>query len=115
MNEIAFGVASAPAIWQRTMEQIIQGIPGVQCILDDMLITGCNDAEHLQNLEKVLSVLLDRGLHLNKSKCEFFKSKVAFCGHEIDAQGLHKTQDEINAVKNAPRPANVGQVRSFLD
>ena len=43
-NRFVFGVASAPAIWQRSMEQILQGIPGVHCILDDMM-TGQNDTE----------------------------------------------------------------------
>ena len=114
MHRLAFGVASAPAIWQRTMEQILQGIPGVQCILDDMIVTGRDDREHLHNLERVLNVLDDRGLKLNKSKCEFFKKRVVFCGHEIDAEGLHKTQDKVNAVNNAPQPTNVSQMRSFL-
>ena len=114
MNRLAFGVSSAPAMWQRSMEQILQGIPGVQCILDDMIITGRNDTEHLHNLERVLKVLRDRGLRLNKSKCEFFKKKVIYCGHAIDAQGLHKTQEKIQAVNNAPPPTNVSQVRSFL-
>ena len=87
---------------------------GAKCILDDMIITGQNDAEHLQNLQSVLKVLRNRGLRLNKSKCEFLKKKVVFCGHEIDAQGLHKTQDKINGVRNAPQPTNVSQLRSFF-
>jgi hypothetical protein len=52
-----FGIASAPAIWQRTIEEVLQGIPGIQVMLDDMIITGKDDQEHLQNLEKVLSNL----------------------------------------------------------
>ncbi|KAK3108502.1 hypothetical protein FSP39_009354 [Pinctada imbricata] len=47
-----YGVASAPAIWQRAIEQVLQGLPGVQCILDDMVITGRNDKEHIENLAK---------------------------------------------------------------
>ena len=39
-NRLLYGILSAPAIWQRTIDQILQGIPGVQCILDDMVITG---------------------------------------------------------------------------
>ena len=35
------------------MEQILQGIPGVHCILDDMIVTGQDGTEHLQNLESV--------------------------------------------------------------
>ncbi|XP_038064022.1 uncharacterized protein K02A2.6-like [Patiria miniata] len=113
-NRLPFGIASAPAMWQRSMEQVLQGIPGVQCILDDMIITGRNDEEHLSNLRRVLDVLKARGLRLNKAKCEFFKRKVVFCGHEITHEGLNKTQDKVHAVKNAPRPTNVSQLRSFL-
>ena len=31
------GITSAPAIWQRSMDQILEG---TSCILDDMIITG---------------------------------------------------------------------------
>ena len=52
-NRLSFGIASAPAIWQGTMDQILQGLNGVKCILDDMVITGKNDQEHLHNLDSV--------------------------------------------------------------
>ncbi|CAB3984638.1 Retrovirus-related Pol poly [Paramuricea clavata] len=34
---VVLGVASAPAIWQQAMDQILEGIPHVQCILDMMI------------------------------------------------------------------------------
>ena len=49
----------------------------------------------------------------NKQKCEFFRDRVQFCGHEID-RGLHNTQEKTEAVVSAPRPENVLQLRSFL-
>ena len=79
-----------------------------------MIITGGTDEEHLENLEKVFKQLQEAGLKAKREKCEFFKDKVKFCGHEIDREGLHKTQEKIEAVVNAPRPENVSQVRSFL-
>ncbi|CAB4009033.1 Hypothetical predicted protein, partial [Paramuricea clavata] len=109
-NWIVFGVASAPAMWQQTLE----GIPHVQCILDDMIISGATDQEHLDNLEEVLSRLSEHGLRANISKCEFFKERIEFCGHEISKLGLHKSQQKVNAVINAPRPENVSQDRSFV-
>lgn len=45
-TRLQFGVASAPAIFQRTMETVLQGLDSVGCIIDDVLITEKDDAEH---------------------------------------------------------------------
>lgn len=54
---LPFGVASAPAIFQRTMDTVLQGIPYVICYIDDILVTGADDAAHLRNLAKVFQSL----------------------------------------------------------
>ena len=86
-TRLPFGVASSPAIWQRTIDQILQGLEGVQCILNDMLVT---EQEHLKNLDNVIRENLD--------KCYFFKENVTYCGHEISSDGLKKSQDKIDAI-----------------
>jgi hypothetical protein len=37
-NRLVFGVTSAPAIWQRSMDQVLEGVNGTSCILDDMIM-----------------------------------------------------------------------------
>ena len=113
-NRMAFGVASAPAIWQRTMDTILQGIPNVQCFLDDIVVAGGNMEEHLHLLETVFKRLEQYGLTINKKKSVFFRRQIEFCGHVIDAQGLHKTTEKIQAIVESPKPMNVSQLRSFL-
>ena len=113
-KRLAFGVASAPAIWQRTMEQILQGIPMTRCLLDDIVVTGKSLDDHCTNLDKVLERLAEYGLTLNRKKCAFFKDSIQFCGHRLDREGIHKTQDKIEAVTRTPSPQNVSQLRSFL-
>ena len=54
-NRLPFGVASAPAIFQRSMESLLRGIPGVCVFFDDILVSGPSERDHLCNLEKVLS------------------------------------------------------------
>ncbi|CAB4007397.1 Uncharacterized protein K02A2.6, partial [Paramuricea clavata] len=61
-NRLVFGITSAPAIWQRTMDQILEGTSGISCILDDMIVTGKSDAEHMANLEEVLRRLHHHGV-----------------------------------------------------
>lgn len=47
-NRLVYGVESAPSIWQRTLDQILHGLPGVYSILDGMIVTGKTDKEHLR-------------------------------------------------------------------
>ncbi len=61
-TRLPFGIASAPAIFQRTMDSILQGINGVACYIDDIVITGKDDEEHLARLEEVLRHLLRHGV-----------------------------------------------------
>lgn len=39
-NRLPFGVAAAPAISQRIMDSLLQGVPGTVVYLDDILVTG---------------------------------------------------------------------------
>ncbi|XP_029690263.1 uncharacterized protein K02A2.6-like isoform X1 [Takifugu rubripes] len=65
-RRLPFGITSAPALFQRAMDQILTGLPGVQCYLDDILCTGANDEEHLRNLDAMLQRLEEYGLNSSK-------------------------------------------------
>ena len=39
-NRMPFGICSAPGIWQRTMDNLLSGVPGVICYLNDILVVG---------------------------------------------------------------------------
>ena len=71
-NRLPFGVASAPSIFQCTMENLLQGINHVCVYLDGILVTGTTEQEHLQNLDAVLSRLESAGMRLKYDKCAFF-------------------------------------------
>ena len=86
---LPFGVASAPAIFQRTIDQVLHDLPGVMCYLDDIIITGATDQKHLSNLASVLERLRMKGFRLKKDKCHFMQTTVEYLGHVIDANGLH--------------------------
>ena len=113
-TRLPFGVASAPSIFQKTMDMILQGMSGVICYLADILISGRTKDGHLDNLRKVLQKLQEHNIRAKKSKCTFMKTSVRYLGHVIDADGLHATDDKIKAIVNAPRPRNVAELRSFL-
>ena len=113
-NRLPFGISSAPGIFQRVMENMLRGIPKVVVYLDDILVTGANDEEHLKHLSEVLSRLQQAGLRLKKDKCEFMSVSVVYLGHRIDAQGLHPTRDKVEAIQQAPAPQNSTELRAYL-
>ena len=56
-KRLPFGIASAPAKFQKIVDTVLRGIPGVICYLDDILITGATEEEHLHNLDQVLQTM----------------------------------------------------------
>ena len=110
-TRLPYGVASAPAQFQKVMDTLLQGLPGVICYLD---ITGATAAEHLANVEEVLSRLKQHGIRVKPSKCKFLADSVEYLGHRIDAEGLHTTEVKSLAILQAPTPRNVTELRSFL-
>ena len=113
-NHLPYGISSAPGIFQRTMECLLQGIPKVVVYLDDILVTGRTQEEHQANLREVLERLQKAGLRLKKEKCEFMAKSVQYLGHIIDAEGLHPVSDKIVAIQQAPPPKNVSELKSYL-
>ena len=113
-KRLPFGILSAPAIFQRTMDSLLQGIPQTCVYLDDILITGNTVEEHLKNLDEVLRRLQTAGLRLKSSKCLFMAPSVEYLGHVIDSAGLYPTKAKVKAITEAPTPRNVTELRSFL-
>ena len=114
-NRMPFGVASAPAIFQKIMDQrILQGIEGAVAYLDDITVTGRTDQEHLERLARVLHRLKTYGLRAKKSKCEFLKEKVELLGHIVSADGIETSPKKVEDMKKMPAPKNLKEVESFL-
>ena len=114
-NRLPFGIASVPAVFRRAIDTILQGIPHVACFLDDILVTGESEDQHLQHLEEVLRQLQENGVQLNLSKCWFFQPSVeSFLGHCINTKGVHTSDSKVKAIIEAPAPRNETELRSFL-
>lgn len=113
-ERMPFGIANAPAIFQSFMEQVLNGIEHVVVYLDDIIITGSNDEEHLSTLEAVLKRLAEYGLHVKKEKCEFLKNEIEVLGHVLTSQGIQTNPKKVEAIENMPTPKNVKEVESFI-
>ena len=65
-QRMPYSIASAPAIFQKYLEQLLQGIKEYGNYLDDIIIFAPNMEEHMRRLEEVLAILFEHGI---KCKC----------------------------------------------
>ena len=106
------GIHSGPAIFQRIMDNLLSDIPKAVSRLDDILVAGIDEEDHLRTLSLVLERLLRP--NANFYKCKFLQKCVTYLGHKIDGEGLHPTDDKLAAIRDAPRPKDVTALKSFL-
>ena len=92
----------------------MEGIPHVAVYLDDILVRGEDEADHLKNLFEVLSRLEEAGLGLKRSKCAFMQKEVEYLGHRVDAQGLHPVDKKVKGIMDAPTPTNITELKAYL-
>ena len=81
-NRLPFGISSAPAIFQRVMESLLQDIPNVAVYIDDILVAGKSHTEHIHTLERVFACLYEAGLRLKREKCSFYTPSVEYLGQK---------------------------------
>ncbi len=101
-------------LFQMRMCQILEGLEGVVCHMDDILIFERSSEEHDMRTDAALRKNQNAGLTLNKKKSEFAKTEVKFLGHRLSSAGLQPDLDKLAAVQNMREPTNVSEVCSFL-
>ena len=97
-----------------------KGLDGVEILRDDILVAGYGDtqeeaeANHDQNLRKLLDRARKVNLKLNSKKMNLMKQQVKFMGHVITKDGLKPDPDKVKAVNNMPKPTCKQEALSLL-
>ena len=111
-----FGLANAPATFERLMEQVLTGLPWNTALiyLDDILVAGKTFLDQLSHLRSVLQRLRDAGLKLAPEKCFLFQKEVKYLGHVVSEKGITTDPDKVEAVRTWPKPTSFKELRSFI-
>ncbi|KRZ67383.1 Retrovirus-related Pol polyprotein from transposon 17.6 [Trichinella papuae] len=111
-----FGLCNAPATFQRLMEKALRGLTWKTCFvyLDDIIVFGKTEEEHLERLEGVLSRLQSVGLKIKPEKCQLMRQSVHYLGHVVTQHGVGTDPEKTAAVQKWPTPRCVREVRQFL-
>lgn len=111
-----FGLKTAPATFQRAMDNILKGLQGVHCMiyLDDIIIFSSTLEEHISKLTTVFQTLRKANLKIQLDKSEFFRKEVLYLGHTITKEGLKPNEDKVISVLRYPLPRTQKEIKSFL-
>ncbi|KAL5020892.1 hypothetical protein ScPMuIL_000047 [Solemya velum] len=115
-----FGISSAPEEYQRRQHEAVEGLKGVEAIVDDILVYGCGDteeeaiADHDRNLIGLLERARQINLKLNKKKFRLRMKEVKYMGHLLTKNGLKPDPEKISAILDMPRPTDVKGVQRFI-
>lgn len=109
-----YGLASNRGYFQSMMGKLLISIPRVKVFINDIVITGKDEAEHLENLHTIFDKLREAGLKVRKDKCEFLQDRISCLRHIIDKNGIHVSKEKCRAIKDLKIPSNPKKVSAFI-
>ena len=113
-NRCPFGLAQAPAYFQRLVNKVLVGLPFTFGYLDDVLIYSPNVKTHLKHLRQVFQRMREADLRLKMEKCNFLKAHLQYLGHIISGKGIEPVPEKLESIKKMPAPTTPKEVKQFL-
>ena len=113
-KRLPMGSKVASDIFQRMLDSVYIGLPGVTGIADDMVIFSRNEEEHDRNLILFLETTRKNGLVLNKRKLQFKKEEVSFFGHRWNSTGISPDPEKTESILRMEFPPDKETMHSFL-
>ena len=113
-KRLPMGSKVASDMFQRMLDSVYIGLPGVTGIADDMVIFGRNEEEHDRNLILFLETTRKNGLVLNKKKLQFKKEEVSFFGHRWNSTGISPDPKKTESILKMQFPPDKETMHSFL-
>ena len=111
----------APATFQRMMESVLRPylFDFVMVYLDDVIVYSDSVEEHKEHLRLVLEALNRHALRVKLKKCKFFKQRIDFLGHTIQAATdtapttIAPLADKVDAIRDWKEPETNVELQSF--
>ena len=113
-KRLPFGLSSSPGIFQRFISGLLAHVEGVAAYLDDIIICGINKDEHDGRLKRVLQILQEHNVKINKKKSQLHVDSLEYLSYHISGQGIKPSTRKLQAIIEAPSPTSTAEVHSFI-
>ena len=109
-----FGLAQAPAYFQRLVNEVLLGLTFTFGYLDDILVYSPDMETPLEHLRKLFMKLREADLKLKEVKCNFLKKHIQYLGHIVLGKGITPMPEKLACIKDMPPPKTSKEVKQFL-
>ena len=109
-----FGLAQAPAYFQRLVNEVLSGLTFAFGYLDDILVFSPDMETHLKHLRILFERLRSADLKLKEVKCNFLKKHIQYLGHIISGEGITPVPEKLESIQKMLPPTNPKEVKQFL-
>ena len=116
-TRMPFGLCNMPATFQCLMQNTLGELNLTYCIiyLDNVIVFGHTEEEHLECLWVVLECFREFNLKLKPSKCSFFQTEIVYLTHHVSKEGIRPSEENMHAILEFPMPETYTEVRVFVD
>ena len=110
-----FRLCNAPTTFQHLMQNTLGELNLTYCViyLDDVIVFGCTEEEHLECLCIMFECFHEFNLKLKPSKCSFFQSEIVYVAHHVSHEGIYPSRENVHMVEEVPMPETFTQVHTF--
>ena len=114
-TRMPFGLCNTPVTFKRLMQNTLGELNLTYCIiyLDDVIVFGCTEEEHLEHLWVLFEHFRECNLKLKPSKCSFFQMEIVYLAHHVLKEGIHPSEKNVHAIVEFPMPETYTEVRAF--
>ena len=115
---LPFGISSAPEEFQTRLISALEGLDGILCIADDILVFGEGrtyqeaEKDHDRRFVALMERCSKKNIKLNQSKLEFKLKEVM--GNIITDQGMQADPDKVSVITAMAPPRNKAWVQRFV-
>ena len=108
-----FGLAQAPAYFQRLVNEVLSGLNFTFGYLDDILIFSPDIVTHLQHLRCLFDRLRAADLRLKEIKGNFLKKHIQYLGHILSGEGITLLPEKLSSIEKMLPPKTPKDIKQF--
>ena len=109
-----FGLAQAPAYFQRLVNEVLSSLTFAFGYLDGILVFSPDMETHLKHLRLLFERLRSADLKLKEVKCNFLKKHIQYLGHIISGEGITPVPEKLESIQEMLPPTKPKEVKQFL-